>query len=119
MIPEDVLPHRVDVEHPGSTTDRYGNTVDDWSPGATSHAEVSAWLQQNTGAEDTDQRSAQIGEWLMVCNPVDVDGNALTVHGTARVHWQGLVFEVIGPPGPAYTPAEFHHYEIRLKTVEG
>ena len=117
MIPGDVLPHLVDVEHPGSKTDRYGNTVVDWS--TSTHAEVAAWLQQNTGAEDTDQRSAQIGEWLMLCNPVDSSGSPLTVRGSARVHWDGLTFEVIGPPGPAYTPTEFHHYEIRLKSVEG
>jgi head-tail adaptor len=119
VIDESLLPHLVDVEHPGSTTDRYDNPVDDWTPGNTSHADVAAWLQQNTSAEDTDQRSAQIGEWLMLCNPFDIDGNPLTVYGTARVHWQGLDLEVIGPPGPAYTPAEFHHYEIRLKAVEG
>jgi head-tail adaptor len=119
VIPDEMLPHLVDVEHPGRTTDRYENEVDDWSPGATTHAEVAAWLQQNTGAEDTDQRSAQIGEWLMICNPVDTAGASLTVHGSARVQWGELSFEVIGPPGPAYTPAEFHHYEIRLKSVEG
>ena len=117
MIPGDLLPHLVDVEHPGSKTDRYGNTVDDWS--ASTHAEVEAWLQQNTSAEDTDQRAAQIGEWLMVCNPADTSGSALTVYGADRVHWQELHFEVIGPPGPAYTPTELHHYEIRLKSVEG
>ncbi|MEW1867042.1 hypothetical protein AB0420_02390 [Streptomyces caelestis] len=119
VIDESLLPHLVDVEHPSTRTDRYGNEVADWSPGATLHADVAAWLQQNTGGEDTDQRDAQIGEWLMLCNPFDVDGAPLTVHGSARVHWNGLHFEVIGPPGPAYTPAELHHYEIRLKTVEG
>lgn len=117
MIDEDVLPHLVDVEHPGRTTDRYGNEVDDWS--ASTHAEAVAWLQQNTGAEDTDQRNAQIGEWLMICNPWDVNGDPLTVHGADRVHWGAQHFEVIGPPGPAYTPTELHHYEIRLKSVEG
>ncbi|WP_405911364.1 hypothetical protein OG529_04400 [Streptomyces longwoodensis] len=117
MIDESLLPHTVDVEHPGSRTDRYGNKVDDWS--ASTHAEVAAWLQQNTGGEDTDQRAAQIGEWLMLCNPCDTSGRALTVHGADRVHWQGLDFEVIGPPGPAYTPTDLHHYEIRLKSVEG
>lgn len=114
-----MLPHLVVVEHPGRRTDRYGNEVDDWSPGATTQVEVEAWLQQNTGGEVTDQRDAQVGEWLMVCNPVTASGDPLTVHGSARVHWNGLTFEVIGPPGPAYTPTEFHHYEIRLKTVEG
>lgn len=117
MIPDGMLPHLVDVEHPGTTTDRYGNEVTSWS--TSTHTAVDAWLQQNTGAEDTDQRDAQIGEWLMICNPAGTDGQPLTVHGADRVHWQGLAFEVIGPPGPAYTPAELHHYEIRLKTVEG
>lgn len=117
VIGADLLLHVVQVEHPGRRTDRYGNEVDDWS--ASTRAPVRAWLQQNTGAEETDQRNAQIGEWLMLCNPVDVDGNPLTVHGEDRVHWQGAVFEVIGPAGPAYAPTELHHYEIRLRVVEG
>ncbi|MEU3289897.1 phage head completion protein [Streptomyces longwoodensis] len=119
MIDESLLPHLVVVEHPGSKTDRYGNTVPDWSQGATTRAEVAAWLQQNSGGEDTDQRDAQIGEWLMLCNPETVEGEPLTVHGSDRVQWGELRFEVIGPPGPAYTPDELHHYEIRLKSVEG
>ncbi|MFE2747317.1 hypothetical protein ACFXKX_23815 [Streptomyces scopuliridis] len=117
MIGDDLLPHVVDVEHPGRTTDRYGNTVDDWA--ASTHATVNAWLQQNTGGEDTEQRDAQIGEWLMLCNPWDTDGQPLTVHGADRVHWNGADFEVIGPAGPAYDPGQLHHFEIRLKTVEG
>ncbi|WP_244334527.1 hypothetical protein [Streptomyces seoulensis] len=117
MIDEQMLPHLVDVEHPGTREDRYGNDVNDWS--TSTRTEVAAWLQQNTSSEDTDRRDAQVGEWLMLCNPVDTTGNPLAVHGRARVHWGALRFEVIGPPGPAYTPAEMHHYEIRLRTVEG
>ncbi|MER6598978.1 hypothetical protein [Streptomyces parvus] len=117
MIPDDLLPHPVEVEHPGSMEDRYGNTVVDWS--ASTRVDVAAWLQQNTGGEDTERRDAQIGEWLMLCNPWTTGGEPLTVHGADRVHWGGARLEVIGPPGPAYTPAELHHYEIRLKTVEG
>lgn len=117
MIDESLLPHLVEVETPGRRTDRYGNDVVDWS--ASTRAPVDAWLQQNTGAEDTDQRSAQIGEWLMICNPVTAGGDPLTVHGSDRVHWGAMRFEVLGPPGPAYTPTEFHHYEIRLQVVEG
>ncbi|MFD3517708.1 hypothetical protein [Streptomyces sp. NPDC058657] len=117
MIGEDLLPHVVEVEHPGRTTDRYGNEVDDWS--TSTRTPVAAWMQQNTGAEDTEQRNAQIGEWLLLCNPYDVDGGVLTVHGADRVHWHGAVYEVLGPPGPAYEPTELHHYEIRLRTVEG
>ncbi|MET9816517.1 hypothetical protein [Streptomyces sp. NPDC006355] len=117
MIADDLLPHRVDVEQPGRKTDRYGNDVTDWS--TSTHTAVDAWMQQNTGAEDTDGRDAQIGEWLMICNPFDVNGDPLTIRGEARVHWDGLDFEVVGPPGPAYEPAELHHFEIRLKTVQG
>ncbi|MFF2189242.1 hypothetical protein [Streptomyces sp. NPDC058155] len=117
MIPDDLLPHLVEVEHPGRTTDRYGNEVDDWS--ASTRAAVMAWMQQNAGAEDLDQRSAQIGEWLMLCNPWTTGGDPLTVHGADRVHWNGQQFEVIGPAGPAYEPTELHHFEIRLKAVEG
>jgi hypothetical protein len=117
VIDESLLPHLVEVEHPGTRTDRYENTVVDWS--TSTRAPVNAWLQQNTSAEDTDQRDAQIGEWLMLCNPVTAGGDPLTVYGADRVHWGALRFEVIGPPGPAYTPAELHHYEIRLRSVEG
>lgn len=117
MIPDDLLPHLVEVEHPGTRTDRYGNEVVDWS--TSTRRRVMAWLQQNTSAEDTDQRNAQIGEWLMMCNPWDLDEQPLTVHGADRVHWDAQHFEVIGPPGPAYTPTELHHYEIRLESVEG
>ncbi|WP_406337375.1 hypothetical protein [Streptomyces sp. NBC_00649] len=117
MIGADLLPHLVDVAHPGRTTDRYGNEVDDWS--AATHVPVRAWLQQNTGSEVTDQRNAQIGEWLMMCNPQSAVGVPLTVYGSDRVAWSGVTFEVIGPAGPAYTPNELHHYEIRLRVVEG
>lgn len=117
MIPDDMLPHLVEVEHPGTKLDRYENEVDDWS--ASTRTNAQAWMQQNTGSEDTDQRNAQIGEWLLLCNPWDVDGDPLTVHGKDRVHWNGQTWEVIGPPGPAYTPTELHHYEIRLQSVEG
>lgn len=117
MIPHDLLPHLVEVEHPGTRTDRNGNEIADWS--TSTRTAVWAWVQQNTGSEDNDQRAAQIGEWLLLCNPIDADGQPLTVYGNDRVHWQGQHFEVNGPPGPAYTPAELHHYEIRLKTVEG
>lgn len=119
MIPEDLLPHTVDVMHPGTRTDGYGNDVDDWSEDAVTRAKVRAWMQQNTAAEDLDQRSAQIGEWLMICNPVGVDGDPLTLYGADRLAWNGLDFEVIGPPGPAYDPNELHHFEVRLRAVEG
>lgn len=119
MIDEDLLPHVVDVTHPGRTTDGYDVEFDDWSPDAVTRAQVQAWLQQNTGSEDLDQRSAQIGEWLLICNPVAVDGQPLTIHGEDRLSWEGLAFEVIGPPGPAYDPNELHHFEVRLRAVEG
>lgn len=119
VIDEDLLPHLVDVEHPGTRLDGYENEEQDWSPEAVTRVQVQAWLQQNSGAEVLDQRSAQIGEWLLMCNPWDVEGQALTIHGEDRLSWEGLAFEVIGPPGPAYAPDELHHFEVRLRAVEG
>lgn len=119
MIDEDLLPHLVDVTHPGSRLDAYDVEVEDWSDEAVTRAQVQAWLQQNTGAEDLDQRDAQIGEWLLMCNPWAVDGTPLTIHGEDRLSWEGLNFEVIGPPGPAYEPEGLHHFEVRLRAVEG
>lgn len=119
VISADLLPHLVDVTHPGSREDGYGNEVADWSVDAVTRVQVQAWLQQNTGAEDLDQRSAQIGEWLLICNPYDTDGQPLTIHGEDRLTWGAVAFEVIGPPGPAYAPDELHHYEVRLRAVEG
>lgn len=117
MIPEDVLPHLVTVLRSASATDRYGNSVDDWT--AATRQDAWAWLQLTTGSEVTDQRNAQIGDWLLVCNPVDVDGNPLTVDGRSRIEWGTTTFEVKGPPGPAHTPSELHHYEVLLRVVEG
>jgi hypothetical protein len=119
VIPESLLPHLVDILTPGQTTDRYGNTVDDWT--TATRAEVRAWVQQQTGSELTDLRSAQIGQWVLLCNPRTTDGAVLAVPGNARIQWTGygITFEVDGPPGPAYEPSELHHYEVRLKVVEG
>lgn len=119
VIDEGLLPHLVDIVHAGTRTDRYGNEVADWSPTAVSRQRAQAWMQQNTAAEETDQRNAQIGEWLMIANPVDVDGDPLAISGASRVEWDGITFEVVGPPGPAWEPSALHHYEIRLRTVEG
>ncbi|WP_431784329.1 hypothetical protein [Streptomyces chumphonensis] len=117
MIDEAMLPHLVDVLTAGTRTDRYGNEIEDWTTPARQSAR--AWMQQQTRAEETDQRNAQIGEWTLICNPVDADGDPLTITGASRVEWSGTTFEVAGPPGPAWSPAALHHYEIRLRTVEG
>ncbi|MEU2740222.1 hypothetical protein ABZ656_33915 [Streptomyces sp. NPDC007095] len=117
MIPDDMLPHLVDVETPGVRVDRYDNKVDDWS--ASTHTTVQARMQQQTSSEDNDQRSAQLGEWLLVCNPVDVNGSPLTIDSRARIHWAGADFEVAGPTAPVHELADVHHFEIALTFVKG
>lgn len=110
VIPPDLLTQAVTIVHAGSTTDRYGNTVPDWD--AATRTTVMAWVQQTTGSEVTEQRNAQIGDWLMICDPA-------AVTGADRVEWAGLVFEVLGPPAPVPTPQGIHHTEVRLRTVDG
>lgn len=110
-MPPDLLIHTVAVVRAGTATDRYGNTVPDWD-NPSSSTDVAAWMQQDARSEVTDQRDAQVGDWLMMCDPADITGSD-------RVHWQGLMFEVIGPPAPLYTPQELHHLEVRLRVVEG
>ncbi|MEO3976305.1 hypothetical protein [Streptomyces sp. CAU 1734] len=117
MIDDGLLPHLVEVESPGSRTDPYGNTLPDWT--ASARAPVRGWMQQESAAEDTDQRNAQISTWLLICNPWTTTGDPLTVHGRDRVHWGARRFEVTGPPGPEYEPGGLHHYEIQLREVHG
>lgn len=120
-LPQALLPHSATLVRPAATTDAYGNTALDYGASAT-RSTITAWLQQGGagsvgGSEPReDGRDADVGTWLMVTNASDVQA-------ADRIEWTGptgaVVFEVDGPPEPAYTPAGFHHTEISLRVVTG
>ena len=111
MSLQSLLVHDVTVVTPGSTTDRYGNTVADWA--TSTSTTVKGWITQSSGTENEDGRDAQIGEWRLFLPAGTV------VDGHARVEWGGITFEVVGPPERAWTPRGEHHVEVQLRVVEG
>lgn len=115
-VPDGLLPHQVTIVHPQTTTDAYGSQAHDYGPAA-SRTTVAGWLQQDTGTEPRDGgRDPQVGTWLLITNHA-------AVTGVDRIEWVGpagpVVFEVLGPPAPTYTPAGFHHSECVLRQVQG
>lgn len=117
MVPIRLLPQQVTVVRPLVTNDEYGNQVYDYGTGAT-RITVPGWLQQDRRTERselrTDGRDPLVQRWLLVTNHQDVQGRD-------RVEWAETpaVFEVEGPPEPAYDPSGFHHTEATLRVVEG
>lgn len=114
MVPEHLLPHTVTVVRPAVSTDAYGSEVYDYGPAAT-RTSVAAWMQQDSRREPlSDGRDPLVQRWLLVTNHQDV-------RGRDRVEWSETpaVFEVDGPPEPAYTPTGYHHEEASLRVVAG
>jgi hypothetical protein len=104
--------HDVTVVHAGTTTDRYGNTVKDWTTASSSSTR--GWVSRSSTVELTDGgREGQMSGWIAYL-PVDT-----VVAGGDRVTWNGVTFEVDGPPNQAWTPRGPHHIEAQLRVVEG
>lgn len=120
-IPASLLAQTVTIVRPAVTIDAYGSQQYDYGVAATRTA-AAAWLQQgaagSTGASEPleDGRDPLVGTWLMMTNTDDVQGHD-------QIEWTGpvaaVVFEVIGPPEPAYTPVGYHHTETTLRVVTG
>jgi len=118
VIGADLMPHTVLWQTPTMTQDELGNDLPAWSTGT----EIAAWVQQFSTSEDGSGSSGQLSGvgsnqmvswvWLMICN---ADG----IGAGDRITWRTTVFEVDGLPAPVFTPAGFHHAEIKLKAVTG
>lgn len=107
-----LLVHEVTILRPNRLTDRYGNSSKDWAH--VTETDAVGWVSQRAASEDrANGREAQLSEWVLFLDP-DVD-----IVGGDRVTWEGLTFEVDGPPNPAWTPRGPHHLEVPLKVVEG
>lgn len=97
---------------PGTTTDRYGNTIDDWTT-PTSSTEL-GWLARDS---ETETRGDRVGE-LATTWTLRLDaGSAIT--GRHRVIIDGRTFEVAAEPNRAWTPRGEHHVRVPLRIVDG
>lgn len=106
-----LLVHDVTILTPSTDTDRYNDAVKDW--GDATETGVKGWVSQRTQTEDHDQREAQVSGWILYLHP------DASITGKDRIVWEGITFEVDGPPNPAWTPRGEHHLEVPLRVVTG
>lgn len=106
-----LLVHDVTVLTPAAEADRYGGTVKRWDTATSST--VKGWVSQQSRSENLDGREAQVSGWVLFLHP------DATITGKDRVVWEGITFEVDGPPNPASSPRGLHHYEVPLRVVDG
>lgn len=107
-----MLPHTVTLVRPSTGLDGYGDPAGGYDAGAT-RLTITARLAQTAGRENTNNRDAQISEWRMLTNHLDISGND-------RVEWNGATFEIVGPPElPTDLSGAPHHAEAALRLVTG
>lgn len=111
MSLDSLLVHTVTVVRAATTVDRYGNTVKDWD--AATRRTLRGRMVQLAQAENRDGREAEIGTWRVFLPADD------PINGRDRVQWDGLTFEVDGPPNRAWNGTREHHVEAALRIVEG
>lgn len=111
----------------GVKTDRGGNQVPDWSPGAVSRLTVTdVNVQPNTQAEVSDSslsgtadpaRRAVVTGWRVQSAP----GTAPDVRAVDRIEWRGLVLEVEGEVAEWSDPTDgsVHHIEFTMQRATG
>lgn len=103
----------VTLMRPTYTTDRYGNSVADWSDAAT--IELRGWLGRQSASEEHGTRvGAGVEQWTLVLD--DVSESVATGD---RVLVDAQTFEVDGPVLTAWTPRGPHHLEVTLRAVAG
>ncbi|MGW6531473.1 hypothetical protein [Streptomyces venezuelae] len=103
----------------GTTIDRGGNSVPDWSAGAVRRLPVSSVsVQPTTQAEANDAaRSAAVTGWQVISAPgVDADITAVD-----RIEWDGMTLEVIGEVGryQDFLDGATHHIEFVMQRATG
>jgi hypothetical protein len=113
VIPDVYLPMTVTLVHPAPTTDRYGNPdVYDYGAAAT-RTDIAALIDQQSASESTpDGRTKIAGMWRLITNHDGIDA-------ADRIEWEGAVYELDGPPWPAWHFSGYHHTEARLRRMEG
>lgn len=114
MTFEHLLVRQATVMRAGTSTDRYGNRIDDWN--AAIETTVAAWWAQSGGELIQGVREEGV-TWDVT---LFLRAGA-QIHAGDRVRLDGDVFEVSGPPVTAWRPIPqgAHHIEARLKRMEG
>ncbi|MFF5703397.1 hypothetical protein ACFY7H_12950 [Streptomyces sp. NPDC012794] len=103
----------------GTRTDRGGNTVTDWSPGAVSRLTVTGLNIQPASQTETadEQRTAVVTGYKVQ----SAAGAAPDVKAADRIEWAGLLYEVQGEVGrwpQLFTDAP-HHIEFVMVRATG
>lgn len=112
MIPDIDLPMTVTLIRPAATTDRYDNPIYDYGPAAT-RTPIRCLIDQESASESTpDGRTKIVGMWRLITNHRPIDA-------ADRIEWDGNVYELDGPPWPAWDFTAYHHTEARLRRIEG
>jgi hypothetical protein len=103
----------------GTRTDRGGNTVKDWSPGAVTRLTVDEVnVQPNTQTEATDPgRTAVVTGWRVQSAP----GTSPDVTAADRIEWRGMTCEVQGEVAQWPDPLDgsVHHVEFTMTRATG
>lgn len=103
----------------GTKTDRGGNTVPDWSPGAAGRATVGGLnIQPASQTESTDAtRTAVVTGWRVQSEP----GTAPDIRAVDRLEWRGMTLEVDGEVGEWSDPltGQPDHIEFTMKRSTG
>jgi len=108
-IPASLLIHTVTWIVPSTSTDTYGNTVRTYGSGTS----ITGRMQQDTAAEPlADGRDPLERRWTLFTNQAGISGYD-------RIVFDGITFEVEGPPAPTYGASDFHHAEVGLRVVDG
>lgn len=104
-------PHTVTIVQAATTTDRYGNTSQDW--GTAVRTASPAWVQSRSTSEENGNRRAVLEDLMAFLPPT----TKVTAHD--RMEWDGRTYEVDGEPARFYNLAGLHHLEVPLAVVEG
>lgn len=103
----------------GARTDRGGNTVPDWAPGAVDRLTVGQLsVQPASQSEEADvTRTTVITGWKVISAPgVDAD-----ILAEDRVEWAGMTLQIIGEVAryQEFLDGSTHHVEFMMRRVTG
>ncbi len=109
----------VTVVRPGTRTDRGGNTVADWSPGAVTRTLVGQLsVQPSAQGELADQdRTSVVTGWHVLSEP----GTDPDVRSGDRIEYDGVTCEVKGEVARWRDPLDgtVHHVEWQMRRSTG